>query len=98
MHSLVAMSACPMSTPPAKRKKHMTSMFQMEWSRFRMVPSRKGASFAFCTLYGVDISVTGGGVHEVKRHCESTKHKHFLDGMGEQPNISCAMAKGRQRI
>ena len=58
-----------------------------------MSPSRKGASFAFCTLCSVDFCIGGGGVHEVKRHCESAKHKCNLEGMESQPSISSAMAK-----
>ena len=54
-----------------------------------MAPSRKGAAtFAFCTVCNVDFSVAGGGVHEVKRHCSSAKHKSFLDGVLAQPCCS----------
>ena len=58
-----------------------------------MAPSKRGTSFAFCTLCSVDVSVAGGGVHEVKRHCESAKHKRFFEGVSVQPNISCVMAR-----
>ena len=84
-----------MLSPPAKRKKHMhvDSKFQSEWSRFRMAPSKKGAKFAFCSVCNVDIAIGGGGVHEVKRHCERVKHKRLLEGVNAQPNISSVMAR-----
>ena len=52
-----------------------------------MTPSKKGASFAFCTLCNVDFSVGGGGVHEVKQHYESAKHKRYLEGVSAQPEF-----------
>ena len=55
-----------MSSPPAKRKKHVDSKFQSEWSRFQMAPSKKWAKFAFCVVCNVDIAIGGGGVHEVQ--------------------------------
>ena len=81
-----------MSSPPAKRKKHVDSKFQSEWSRFRMAPSKKGAKFAFCVVCNVDIAIGGGGVHEVKRHCETVKHKRLLEGVNAQPSISSIIA------
>ena len=58
-----------------------------------MAPSRKGATFAFCTVCNVDFSVAGGGVHEVKRHCSIAKHKSFLDGVLAQPCITSVLQK-----
>ena len=81
------------SSPPSKRKKHVASKFQPEWKRFRLSASKKGSLFAFCTVCGVDFAITGGGVHEVKRHCETAKHKRLLDGVLAQPSISAMMAR-----
>ena len=53
-----------------------------------MASSRKGLTFAFCTVRNIDFSVAGGGIHEVKRHCSSAKHKSFLDGVLAQPCIT----------
>ena len=50
------------SSPPSKRKKHVASKFQPEWKRFRLSASKKGPSFAFCTVCGVDFAIAGGGV------------------------------------
>ena len=79
--------------PSAKRKKHVDSKYQSEWSRYQMSPSKKGVSFAFCTVCGVDFCIGGGGVHEVKRQCESAKHKRYLEGVSSQSSISSVMAK-----
>ena len=85
---------CMSSSPPAKRKKqHVDSKFQSDWSRFQMAPSKKGAKFAFCTICKVDVAIGGGGVHEVKRHCETVKHKRLLEDVNTQPSISSVMAR-----
>ena len=81
-----------MSSPPAKRKKHVDSKFQLEWPRFRMAPSKHGAKFAFCVVCNVGIAIGGSGVHEVKRHCERIKHKRPLEGVNTQPSISSVIA------
>ena len=80
-----------LSLPPAK-KKHVPSKFQSDWGRFQMTPSKKGPTFSFCTVCNVDFSISGGGVHEVKRHCDSAKHKNALVGVSAQPKISSVMA------
>ena len=81
------------SSPPSKRKKHVASKFQPEWKRFRLSASKKAPSFAFCTVCGVDFAIAGGGVHEVKRHCETAKHRCLLNGVLAQPSISAMMAR-----
>ena len=39
-------------------------------------------------MYNVDIAIGDGGVHEVKRHCETMKHKQLLEGVNAQSIIS----------
>ena len=78
-----------MSSPPAKRKKHVDSKYQAEWSRFKMASSKKGPLFAFCTVCNSDIA--GGGVYDVKRHCDGVKHKKSLQYGSAQPSISSLM-------
>ena len=57
--------------PRKKVKRHVDSKYQHEWStKYRM---SLGDTFAHCTLCQIDFSVAGGGVHQVKRHCESKK-------------------------
>ena len=81
-----------LSSPPAKRR-HVGSKFQSDWSRFRMAPSKEGAKFALCTICKVDVAIGGGGVHEVKRHCETVKHKRLLEDVNTQPSIFSVMAR-----
>ena len=66
-----------------KRQRHIDSKYQPEWSvKYRGIkPSKKGSTYAFCSLCGVDIYVAGGGVHQIKRHCANKKQS----GGGQQP-------------
>ena len=59
---------------------------------FEWPPVRK-VSILPSALCNVDFSIGGGGVHEVKRHCESNKHKRCLEGVSAQPSISSVLAK-----
>ena len=43
-------------------------------------------------MCNVDIVIGGGGVHEVKRHCETVKDKRLLEGVNAQPSISSDFA------
>ena len=91
-------SRSSLSPPPpaAKRKKHVESKWQRDWTKYRMAPSSKGATYAFCTVCNVDFSVAGGGVHEVKRHCGSGKHQNLLEGLVGQPSIVSVLPKARE--
>ena len=61
--------------PPRKKIKHMDSKYQSEWShKYSMKRSGRGETFAYCSVYNVDFSVAGGGVLQVKLHCQSKKH------------------------
>ena len=62
--------------PPRKKIKHMDSKYQSEWShKYSMKRSGRGETFAYCSVYNVDFSVAGGGVFQVKRYCQSKKHR-----------------------
>ena len=80
-----------MSSPPAKWKKHVDSKYQAEWSRFKMASSKNGPLFAFCTVCNSDIIIAGGGVYDVKRHCDGVKHKKSLQYVSAQPSTSSLM-------
>ena len=56
-------------------------------STYRMKPSRLGENFAYCTVCNIDFSVAGGGVHQVKRHCESKRHTLNMKEATRQPAI-----------
>ena len=43
-------------------------------------------------MCNVDIAIGGGGVQEVKRHCETMKHKRLIEGVNAQPSISAVIA------
>ena len=78
---------------PAKKKRHVDSKYQAEWSHlYRMAPSSKGETFAFCKVCCVDFSVAGGGVHQVKRHCSVKKHVSKLKELRSQPTIQASLA------
>ena len=58
-----------------KHIKHMDSKYQSEWShKYGMKRSSRGETFAYCSVCNVDFSVAGGGVFQVKCHCQSKKH------------------------
>ena len=73
-------------------RRHINSKYQAQWStKFLGIKrSSKGATFAFCSLCGVDISIAGGGVHQIKRHCANKKHctRVFETTSQRQPTIS----------
>ena len=56
-----------------------------------MASSKKGPLFAFCTVCNSDINIAGGGVYDVKRHCDGVKHKKSLQSVSAQPSISSLM-------
>ena len=49
--------------------------------------SSRGETFAFCTVCSVDFSVAGGGVFQVKRHCQSRKHVNRAGELNDHPII-----------
>ena len=85
-------SSSPPGSPP-KKKRHVESKWQSEWTKYRMTPSKKGSTYAYCTVCNCDISVAGGGVHEVKRHCRSVKHRSLFEGLQDQPSLPVTLAR-----
>ena len=81
---------------------HIDSKYQARWSTkyLGIKRSSKGATFAFCSLCGVDISIAGGGVHQIKRHCANRKHCSRVSETTSQrqPTISeiCAQSQSKQ--
>ena len=84
----------PSESPPIpkgkKKQRHTDSKYHPEWSvKCRGIkPSKKGSTYAFCSLCGVDISIAGGGVHQIKRHCDNKKHCSRVKEVSRQPTIS----------
>ena len=73
----------PGSPVPRKRlKRHVDNKYQREWSgKYRMNSSSLGDTFAHCKMCKFDFSVAGGGVHQVKGHCESKRHVLNMKGV-----------------
>eukprot|EP00117_Sycon_ciliatum_P001315 scpid104106/ scgid7025/ len=78
-------------------KKKVASKWQPSWTKFRMKESRKGPNFVYCTVCQVDVNISGGGVHEIKRHMDTNKHSKALRDVATQPGISQAMSAGHEK-
>ena len=86
------------SGPSHKKPRHKESKWQASWSKYHLKPSKKGATFVPCTVCNCDFSVAGGGVHEVKRHCNSAKHTQLIQDIETQPSISSAFSACRPSV
>ena len=83
---------CPDSPPRKRISKHVADKYQADWKKYYMQPSQKGNTFAFRTICKCDFSVVGGGAHEVKRHCDTAKHRRGLNTVSKQPLIGAALS------
>ena len=83
--------------PVAKRLKG-PSKWQPEWMRYNMSTSKKGPSYVHCKVCAVDFSVAGGGVHEVKRHMDTKKHKENAKGMTNQLTPTSPMLQRKNSL
>ena len=70
-----------------KRFRHTKSKWQATWTKYHLTASKKGATYAYCTVRSNDFYVSGGGVHDVKRHCKSVKHTKLLKDIEAQPSL-----------
>ena len=61
-----------------KKPRHLESNWQASYSKYHLKASKKGVTYAHCTVCNYDFSVAGGRVHEVKCHCNSVKHIELL--------------------
>ncbi len=77
----------------ASKKAKCACRWQPDWKRYFLSKSSRGDSYAYCTICRGDFSVASGGLHEVKRHVESKKHKEYLSGAANQPNIASSFAR-----
>ena len=81
-----------------KRLRHHTkSKWQASWTKYWLKASRKGATFAYCTVCGSHFSVSSGGLHDVKRHCKTLKHTRLLKDIGAQPSIAASCSSSASR-
>ena len=84
-------------SPPVRKTakpcpSHVKSKYQSEWSyKYRMKPSSIGESYIFCTVCQLDFSIAGGGMHQVKRHCQSKRHTDRMKDMKRQPTLQASL-------
>ena len=50
-----------------------------------------GESYVFCTVCQIDFLIAGGGVHQVKRHCQSKRHTDRMKDMKRQPTLQASL-------
>ena len=81
------MAACNSSGPVAKKPKR-PSKWQPEWARYNMSASTRGSTYVYCKVCATDFSVAGRGVHEVKHHLDTKKHKENAKGMTNQLTLT----------
>ena len=87
-------------SPPRKRmKRYVDSKYQSEWfHKYRMKRSDRGDTYAYCAVCNVDYSVAGGGVFQVKRHCQSKKHSSRMKELNDHhPKIDSLVTQTKQR-
>ena len=78
---------------PSSKKAKRVCKWQPEWKRYHLTESNKGATYVSCTICRADFSVASGGLHEVKRHIESKKHKELASGMTSQPTLASSFSR-----
>ena len=87
----------PIGIPRKKPRRHIDSKYKHEWSsKYRMKPSKMGDTFAYCTVCNIDFSVAGGGVHQVKRHCESGRHSTNMKKSSCQATIQETLSSAKK--
>ena len=58
-HQTSTASAASISIAGKRRSRHHTrSKWQASWTKYRLKASKKGATFAYCTVCGSDFSVS----------------------------------------
>ena len=83
--------------PPRKKVKHVDSKYQPERSqKYGMRRSKRGETFVHCSVCNVDFSVAGGGVFQVKRHCQCIKHTSRAMEVEVHPKIDSLVAQQAQ--
>ena len=89
-------------TRKKRSRGHINSKYQSQWSTkfIGIKRSSKGSTYAFCSVCGVDISIAGGGVHQVKRHCSNKKHCSRVLEATSQPRISevCSQSQSKKFV
>ena len=75
----------------SRGKRKRSCKWSADWIRYRMTPSKKGTSYVYCKLCQTDISITSGGVYDVRRHVDGKKHKEYARSVDSQVSIKAAL-------
>ena len=81
----------------AVKKQKVACKYKVEWSKCGLKPSKKGTTYAFCTVCNTDICVAGGGKTDVDRHLKTAKHTNVLSQMETQPTLSAFITDSRAK-
>ena len=60
--------------------------------------SRKGPSYAHYNICAIDLSVSGGGLCEVKQHMESKHHKDGTKAFTNQATMTSLLSQKKQSL
>ena len=55
-------------------------------------------TYVHCKICSTDFTVAGGGLHEVKRHMDTRKHKENAKGMSNQATITSTILEKRSSL
>ena len=79
---------------PCVKKARYAYTFHPESSKFAWAKvSRKGLSFAFCTVYSRDISVSYGGTKDLHRHEQTAAHQGRSRSVAGRLPLTCFFCK-----
>lgn len=71
--------------------------YKAERYKCGLKPSKKGATYAFCTICNGDVCVAGGGKNDVDCHLRTAKHVNLLSQMQSQPSSSSFIAESHAK-
>ena len=78
------------STPSStSKKKKYNCKFQDEWKKSHhwLQLSSLGNDLTFCILCSSNFSVASGGLHDIKRHSETSLHKKSIIATNKTPQL-----------
>ena len=64
--------------PGLAKKARRECKYQHEWQSYRILRSCKGKNFALCKTCNVDITVSHGGISDVRKHLATPKHQQLV--------------------
>lgn len=82
------------SLPKPKR----ACKWKAEWSRFNIAPSKRDSAYVICHSCSTEFSIAGGGVHEIKRHMETKRHKERATSLSNQSTITSSLFTAQKSL